>query len=104
MLNALIQNNLPTIEILCKKHKVSKLYAFGSICTGHFSSSSDVDLLVSYLNEQIPVEDYADNYFDFLEKLEILFGKKVDLVSESSLKNPYFIQSVDATKIALYAA
>jgi predicted nucleotidyltransferase len=104
MLNAVIQNNLSSIASLCNKHKVAKLYAFGSVCTDSFNSSSDIDFLVSYLNDQIPVEEYADNYFDFIDDLEKLLGKKVDMVSERSLKNPFFIERVEATKIPLYAA
>lgn len=42
----LIELNKHRIVALCKKHKVSKLFAFGSILTDKFNDESDVDLLV----------------------------------------------------------
>jgi hypothetical protein len=65
--------------------------------------SSDIDFLVQF-SEEINVLDYADNYFTLLEKLEKLTGKKIDLVSKKSLKNPILIQEIEQTKIDLYAA
>ena len=50
------------------------------------------------------VLDYADNYFEFLKQLEILTGKKVDLVSKKSLKNPILIEEIERSKVELYAA
>ena len=41
----LIENNLQKIIALCKKHKVRKLFAFGSVLTNRFNEGSDVDLL-----------------------------------------------------------
>jgi predicted nucleotidyltransferase len=46
--------------------------------------------------------DYADNYFATAEQLEQIFNRPVDLVTEPSLKNPYFIKSVNQTKQLLY--
>ena len=82
------------------------MYLFGSaIKEGSrlFSDrDSDIDILVSFKN--ISVEQYTDNYFNLHNKLEELFGRKVDLVTQNSLKNPYFTQQVDETKKLLYAA
>jgi predicted nucleotidyltransferase len=36
--------------------------------------------------------------------LEDMFGKKIDLVTERSLSNPYFIASAGRTKQLIYAA
>jgi len=47
---------------------------------------------------------YADRYFGLLESLEALFGRPVDLVVASTVKNPYFRQSLDTTRTLLYAA
>ncbi|KAA6350858.1 hypothetical protein EZS27_001705 [termite gut metagenome] len=49
------------IENLCRQYHVKKLYAFGSVLTHTFNKDSDVDLIVAF--EDIPVENYADNYF-----------------------------------------
>jgi predicted nucleotidyltransferase len=46
--------------------------------------------------------DYADAYFDLAEEFENLFQRQVDLVTDKSLANPYFIASVNQTKTMLY--
>lgn len=89
------------VTTLCKKHKVNSLYAFGSVVTNRFKDDSDIDFLVSFL-PFIDYADYADNYFDFADELEKLFNRKVDLVTEKSLSNPYFIKSVNKTKQLVY--
>jgi predicted nucleotidyltransferase len=46
----------------------------------------------------------ADQYFGLLEGLENLFSRRVDLLTRRSLRNPYFIDSVEETRQVLYAA
>jgi predicted nucleotidyltransferase len=40
----------------------------------------------------------------FKEALEQLFGRSVDLVVPSAIRNPYFLESVERGKALLYAA
>lgn len=87
---------------LCKKHRVTALFVFGSILGEQFNSESDIDLVARF--ENVPLEDYADNYFDFCEALEKVFGRKVDVVVESSIKNPFFKEEIEETKQLLFAA
>ena len=96
----LLEKNISEIAALCQKHKVSKLFAFGSILTNRFNDESDVDLLVSFNKSE--VTDYFDNYFDFKYSLEDLLGRTVDLLEEQSIKNPYLKKNVDATKSLIY--
>ncbi|MBB3697226.1 nucleotidyltransferase domain-containing protein [Flammeovirga yaeyamensis] len=86
---------------LCKKHRLEKVYLFGSQATENYSEDSDIDLLIKF-SDKIDVIDYADYYFNFLEDVENLFNKKVDLVSEKSLSNKYFIDEINRTKLSLY--
>ncbi len=95
-----IEKNKSKLIILCKKHKVNSLYAFGSVLTSNFKKDSDIDLLVTF--NKVNLNDYADNYFNFLFSLEDLFKRKVDLVTEKYLSNPYFIKSVNKTKQLVY--
>lgn len=97
----LIKDNISQLFALCKLHKVNKLYVFGSILTPRFNEDSDVDLLVNF-NSEIDYNNYADNYFDFYNSLKTLFGRDVDLVDESSLRNPYFKAELDETKHLIY--
>lgn len=99
-MNVLISNNISSIKTICKTHHVSKLWVFGSVCTNKFSDKSDIDLLVSF--EPMDYEDYADNYLILCNSFENLFKRKVDLLTDKSLSNPYFIKSVDKTKTIIY--
>ena len=71
-----------------------------SVCTEHFNNSSDVDLLVSF--RLMDFGSYADNYFQAVDAFEKVFCRPVDLVTDKSLRNPYFIRSVNQTKTRLY--
>ena len=46
--------------------------------------------------------DYADTYFTLANKFEYLFRRPVDLVTDKSLSNPYFIKSVNQAKTLIY--
>jgi predicted nucleotidyltransferase len=79
------------------------LEVFGSAATGaDFSRRRDLDFLVEFASP--PPGGYADAYFGLLEYLEALFGKPVDLVVDSAIRNPFFRQSVERTRTLLYAA
>jgi len=98
-----IERNRSELEAMCKRFRVRRLEAFGSAVTGRFQSeTSDIDFLVEFQPPNGP--GYADQYFGFLEALEALFQRPVDLVVTSAIRNPYFRQSVDETRTLLYAA
>lgn len=83
----------PRLADLCRRYHVCRLDLFGSVATGSADpETSDVDLLVQFA----PLEpaDYADTYFGFLEALQDLFGRPVDLVTAPALSNPYFQRRV----------
>ncbi|HEY2143190.1 MAG TPA: nucleotidyltransferase domain-containing protein [Candidatus Udaeobacter sp.] len=85
----------------CRHFRVERLYLFGSAADGCFNSEqSDLDFLVT-LEEQSPA-DYADNYLGLAQALEKLFGRPADLVTERSIRNPYFRESVFAARQLLY--
>jgi predicted nucleotidyltransferase len=95
-----IDMHLKTISSLCKKYKVKKLFAFGSVLTDRFNDNSDIDLLVDFDKERI--EDYFDNFFDFKYSLEDVFNRKIDLLEDQTVKNPYLRKSIDETKTLIY--
>jgi predicted nucleotidyltransferase len=99
----LIEDKIPELIALCKTHRVESFAIFGSAVKDAMHEDSDLDFLVQF-SEEIDVLDYADNYFEFLKQLETLTGKKVDLVSKKSLKNPILISEIERSKIELYAA
>jgi len=99
-MNHILTDNIETIKNLCAEYKVETLFAFGSVCTDRFNNSSDVDLLISF--KDIDPEEYTDNYFDLAEKFENLLNRPVDLITNKSLSNPYFINSINQTRVLLY--
>lgn len=100
----LIEKKRGDLAELCRRYDVERLYLFGSAATDRFVlASSDLDFVVEMADRQ-PTGSYADRYFGLLEALERLFGRPVDLVVESAIRNPYFREAVEKTKTLLYAA
>jgi predicted nucleotidyltransferase len=96
-----IQMKLTEFLALCKSHNVKNIYAFGSAVTDNFNDeSSDIDLLIEIDNED-PIER-GENLMDIWDKLEDFFQRKVDLLTNSSIKNPILRKNIDTTKILLY--
>ena len=102
-MNRIVADKISHLERLCRKYRVTRMYIFGSAVNGKFDSGSDIDFLIDFAKE-LSAEEYADNYFEFNYELRVLFGRDIDLVTENSLSNPYFIESVERTKELIYAA
>lgn len=104
----IVENNIPLIIELCKKHKLKSLYLFGSAADSKdFNEESDVDFLYEYDLKNYPDWDKGDfdivaNFFSLKEQLEEMLGRKVDLIP-NKLKNPYLINSIDKSKKLIYA-
>jgi uncharacterized protein len=99
-MNKIISDNYENIKAICRVHNVNKLYAFGSICTNSFNDMNDIDFLISF--KHMDYGDYADTYFNLAEKFENLLKRPVDLITENSLSNPYFIDSINKTRKLIY--
>jgi predicted nucleotidyltransferase len=96
-----IQMKLAEFLTLCKSHNVKNIYAFGSAVTENFNDeSSDIDLLIE-IDTEDPIER-GENLMDIWDKLEEFFQRKVDLLTNSSIKNPILRKNIDTTKILLY--
>jgi hypothetical protein len=88
------------IARICRIHKVSKLFAFGSVLRETFNEESDIDLIVDF--DQVSIEEYADNYFNLKQELESIFNRPVDLLEEQAIRNPYFRKEIDQEKQLIY--
>ena len=96
-----IEDRLKSLFELCKKHKVVKLFVFGSASKGDFNpEKSDLDLIVE-LDIPNPIEK-GETLMAFWSELEALFKRKVDLLTEKSLRNPYLINEIENSKVLLY--
>ena len=99
----LITDRLTDLEALCVRHHVTSLSLFGSGTRSDFDpASSDLDFLVEFAD--LPPGELSRNYFAFAVALEDLFQRKVDLVFEGSITNPYRRASILADKQPLYNA
>ena len=74
------------VEAFCRRWKIAELSLFGSALREDFRSDSDIDILVSF------AEDADWDLFDWvnmIEELKVIFGREVDLVEKTSLRNPF---------------
>ncbi len=90
--------------MVCRQNGVvSKLYLFGSALTPRFNpKTSDVDVFV----ETAPSdpEKRGEQLIMLWNGLEAIFGRKVDLLTENSLRNPYLKHEINQTKKLIYDA
>lgn len=96
-----ISKQSASFKALCQNHKVKYLYAFGSSTTDKFDTdNSDIDLLVE-IDSPDPLER-GENLISLWDMFEDFFQRKVDLLTEASIKNPYLRKNIDATKVLIY--
>ena len=70
MIHTSVENKIPSLIKLLQTHKVKRAYAFGSVCTNHFNSNSDIDLLIAFEDGLDPVE-YGDLYWSRSEERRV---------------------------------
>ncbi len=103
-MHALIETRRQEIEALCRRLGIRRFDVFGSAVGDSFNvDTSDVDVLVEFDTDR-PGLDYFGTYFTLKEGLEQLLGRAVDVVSVTSIRNPYFRDQVMRTREPLYAA
>ena len=99
----IIESKINDLKNICLSLEVKRLYVFGSVITDKFRADSDIDFLISF-SDKLSIEQYTDNYFALHYKLQELFNRDIDIVTERTLSNPYFIESIDETKELIYEA
>ncbi|MCF6332227.1 MAG: nucleotidyltransferase domain-containing protein [Draconibacterium sp.] len=97
----IISSNINKIKVLFKTHKIEKAYVFGSAVTGKFDEKSDLDFLIKFQPGLNPLEK-GELWWNLHDTLRDFFNREIDIVTESSLKNPYFIKEIDETKELIY--
>jgi uncharacterized protein len=91
------------LRALCRRFHVRRLDVFGSAARGDFDREhSDVDFIVEF-DRSAPQHPF-DAYFGLKEELEVLLGRKVDLVELSAVRNPYLKASIEQSRENVYAA
>ncbi|MBV6406407.1 MAG: nucleotidyltransferase domain-containing protein [Flavobacteriales bacterium] len=100
MLKDLIARDREGFKRLCEAHEVKTLHAFGSSVHGPFSGDSDVDLVVD-LKPSDPLT-FGRLMLDLWDRLETFFGRRVDLLTLRSLKNPVMREVIERTQVPIY--
>ncbi len=99
----LIAQHSEELAEICRRHHVKRLELFGSAAAGDFNpKTSDLDFLVEI--QLLPPAKHADAYFGLLNDLQSIFGHSIDLIEDKAIENPYFRQSVDATRQTVYGS
>ncbi len=87
---------------LCRRFGVSRLEVFGSAAVGGFDpASSDYDFIASFSARS--GVSMARRFLGFSDALEALLGRKVDLMTDRPIENPYLRAAVDASRRTVYA-
>ena len=96
-----ILKNQKDFNDLCKNHNVKYLYAFGSSVSERFDfNKSDIDLLVE-IDSMDPI-DRGEKLLSLWDLFEVFFHRKVDLLTDSCIVNPFLRKSIDSTKVLIY--
>ncbi len=96
-----VERQRDAVAALCRQYRVRRLRLFGSAATGAFvSATSDLDFVAEFAGTLSA--DYPDRYLDFAEALERLFNRRVDLLTERAIRNPYFRTEVERTAQVIY--
>ena len=86
---------------LCRRHRVARLEVFGSAANGKFDPlSSDYDFIVRFAAD--PAASLARRFVALGDALERLLGRRVDLMTDHPIDNPYLRAAVDATRTTLH--
>lgn len=91
------------IAALCREFGVTRLDLFGSAAKGSFNpETSDLDFVMTF--EDRGLAGYANRYLGFADALEALFGRRVDVIFDDAIRNPYFREEIEETRKAVYVA
>ncbi len=95
--------SIPIVEIgvICKKWKIREFSFFGSVLTSHFSPISDIDILVEFEKDaEWSLLDLAS----LKEELKTLFGREIDLLEKTAIRNPFRQKEILSKHEVIYAA
>jgi predicted nucleotidyltransferase len=92
------------LKALCERYDVARLEVFGSAARGvDFDlAASDVDFLVAF--KAASRLDPLDQFFGLADALKDLFGRPVDLVEASAVRNPFVRAAIDRSREVVYGA
>ncbi len=99
----LVKSRQTDLMHICEQFRVSTLALFGSATRLDFQpETSDLDFVVEFF--PMSPQEHAQSYFGLVSELEHLFGRAIDLIEISAVRNPYVRRNIEASQVPLYAA
>ena len=89
------------IRAFCFKWKVREFSLFGSVLRADFEPGSDIDVLIE-LQPDAPWSLFE--WVEMIEELKGIFGREVDLVEKTAIRNPFRRRHILASHEVVYAA
>jgi predicted nucleotidyltransferase len=100
-MSSVLEKNKDKLAEVCRRFRVRRLEVFGSAARDDFDpAKSDFDFIVSFADKTPGT--YADRYLDFAAAIEKLLGRRIDLLTERSIRNPYFQREIQAARQIVY--
>ncbi len=89
---------LEKLQAFCKKEGIAYMAVFGSVANGTDRSDSDIDFVVSFIEEG---KVGLLHFIGIKNQLEDLLGRRVDLVSRNAL-NPKLKKTILSNLVEVY--
>ncbi|MCC6142619.1 MAG: nucleotidyltransferase family protein [Candidatus Hydrogenedentes bacterium] len=77
---------------LCARYGVKRLGIFGSVARGEDTPGSDIDFYAEFA-DPTPLH-MPDRYFGFINEAERRFGRPVQLLTPTMVRNPFLKRSM----------
>jgi predicted nucleotidyltransferase len=95
-----LQIPMSMVDNFCRRWKIREFSIFGSALREDFSSRSDVDVLLSFLeNAQWGLFEILD----MKDELKKIFGREVDIVEKEGIRNSFRRREIFRTRKVIYA-
>lgn len=92
---------LADIENFCRRFGVREFALFGSVLRDDFGPESDVDVMLEFL----PGHGFTfENTPEIDAELRRIFGRDVDVIEKSRIRNPFRRHAILSSHKVLYAA
>jgi len=91
----------PRLRELCHSLAVKRMELVGSAARDDFlPDSSDIDVIIEFEGD----DSLFDRYFDLKSGLESIFGRKVDVIQQGAVTNPYLRTALEEDRRPVYEA
>lgn len=97
-MHIIVKENKKFLDQIFKSHRIERAYLFGSALKKDFNKNSDLDFLIKFEDSLHDPLEKGEIWWNLHDMLRDLFNREIDIITENSLKNPYFIEELEQTK------